>query len=568
VNMARLRAAAARELQAEMAQREAAHEGMRQRTAQFETLFRQAPIGVYLVDSDLRIREVNPVALPVFGDTPDLIGSDFGNVIRRLWTPDYAEEVIGRFRHTLETGEPYVTPERAEHRRDRGVVEFYSWRIDRIPLPEGRWGVVCYFRDISSQVLAERQLEEARDSALEASRAKDTFLATLSHELRTPLSPVLLLASEAGRDESLPERVRADFRMIGDNVALQARLIDDLLDLSRLSRGKLALELGPLDLHALLRDSVTTLEEDFRESGLAVQFDLRATSPRVNGDPVRLRQVVWNILKNAVKFTPRGGSILVSTQDSEGEVEVRVRDTGIGMKADDLVRIFQPFVQADATPGARPAGGMGLGLAISRMLVEGHGGTLAAESAGPGEGSTLVMRLPRGSALTLGNGVPGRETAAASASGETQRILFVEDNLATQATIMRLLARRGYLVTAAASVEEAMREAGGARFDVLISDLGLPDGDGCEVMTELRLRQPGLVGIAISGYGMAADVERSRQAGFREHLTKPVTFDALERALLRAMRASAMPWGRPQDPTHEPVETSPTGPREPTTAGA
>jgi len=196
------------DLKAQMAEREAANQLLRQRTAQFETLLNQAPIGVYVVDSDFRLREVNPMARPAFGDLPDLIGRDFGKVIRKLWPQPRADEIIRQFRHTLETGESYAVPEFGEARADHGGIEYYDWRIDRIPLPDGRFGVVAYFRDISDQVRARLALKAARDDALAANRAKDEFLATLSHELRTPLNPALLVASDAAENEALPHLVR------------------------------------------------------------------------------------------------------------------------------------------------------------------------------------------------------------------------------------------------------------------------------------------------------------------------------------------------------------------------
>ncbi len=661
------------ELHLKIAEREEAHRRVRQRTAQFETLLNQAPLGVYVVDADFQIRDVNPTARVVFGDIPDLIGADFRQVIHQLWHPDFAEEIIGRFRHTMRTGEPYSSPERIEPRLDRAATEFYEWRLDRIPLPDGRFGVVCYFRDISAQVQArlvisdseeryrsivsvitdvpwitnaagefaalqpawqaytgqtweeqrgfgwaqaihpddrdqmlaewarerrdpkrfesagrfwhagsrtwrhfvvkaaplfnsdgsvrewvgsctdnenqiqaEQQIKIARDDALAANRAKDEFLATLSHELRTPLNPVLLIASECASDLKLSEEVRTHFRMIADNVSLQARLIDDLLDLSRIIRGKLNLEFRPLDLHALVRDAATTIAEDIAEKRLVLGFELGATTPAISGDPVRLRQIFWNVLKNAAKFTPNGGRITVSSSDrGKGEIELRFRDSGIGMRSDELARVFDPFVQGrHADEENRTAyGGLGLGLAISRMLLEGHGGNVVAESAGPGQGTTIVVWLPRAPVATAGE-VPPKSDPSSNGrhSSETralpaQRILLVEDHGPTRNAVTALLRLRGHEVVVAESMHAALRTEG--KFDVLISDLGLPDGDGCMTMAGLRRRQPDLVGIAISGYGMDADLERSRAAGFGEHLTKPVSIDAIERALHRLVENAA-----------------------------
>jgi PAS domain S-box-containing protein len=534
------------DLRAEIAEREAAHKHLRQRTAQFETLLNQAPIGVYVVDADFRVRDVNPTALPVFGDIPDLIGRDFGEVIHRLWPPAQADEVAGLFRHTLETGESFAVAERAGDRLDRAGTEYYEWRIDRIPLPDGTHGVVCYFRDISDQVRARVALKVARDDALAANRAKDEFLATLSHELRTPLNPALLVASDAAADPALPGDVRSNFKMIADNILLQARLIDDLLDLGRIIHGKIALERRTLDLHAIVRDAAATIRDEMAAKGIHLGFSLPGPAPLVDGDPVRLRQVFWNLLKNAVKFTPAGGGIEISAPAAPpaGEAEIRIRDTGIGMGADELARIFHPFVQGRHTNENRPDayGGLGLGLAISRMLVECHGGTITAESPGPDRGSTLIVRLPRGAPVGAAAGTPAPDHGPKGRSPRPRadrpapRVLFVEDNEPTRSMLTRLLQRRGYEVQAASTVEEALQNAAQADFDVLISDLGLPDGDGCQLMGELRGHRPALPGIAISGFGMDCDLNRSRAAGFEEHLTKPITIDSLERALARLLK--------------------------------
>jgi PAS domain S-box-containing protein len=530
------------DLRAEIAEREEAHKRLRQRTAQFETLLNQAPLGVYVVDSNFRLRDVNPTARPVFGDIPDLIGRDFQEVIGILWPEAYADEIVRRFRHTLETGESYAIPEWAQDRADRGGTEFYEWRIDRIPVPDGSYGVVAYFRDISDQVHARLALKRARDDALAANRAKDEFIATLSHELRTPLNPVLLVASDAAEDRALAPDVRANFKMIADNTSLQARLIDDLLDFSRIVHGKVALEQRTLDFHAIVRDAAATIRDEISAKKISLVFSLAEPAPIVDGDPVRLRQVFWNVLKNALKFTPSGGRIEISSA-SAGDAEIRVRDTGIGMGPDELARIFHPFVQGRHTDKNRHEayGGLGLGLAISRMLVERHGGSIAAESPGPDFGSTIIVRLPR---KVLAGAAPSRiETGSEretpspppSADHPTPRVLFVEDHEPTRAMLARLLQRRGYDVKAASTVEDALRQADQAVFDVLISDLGLPDGDGCDLMSELRGKYPALPGIAISGFGMDSDLIRSRAAGFKEHLTKPISIDSLDRALARVL---------------------------------
>jgi CheY-like chemotaxis protein len=377
-----------------------------------------------------------------------------------------------------------------------------------------------------------------------ASRAKDDFLATLSHELRTPLNPVLLLATEAARTFELPPAVREDFQTIAKNVALEARLIDDLLDLTRIVRGKLALEMKPFDVHESLRDALEMSRTEIEQKQISLTLKLDAESRVVQGDDVRLKQVFWNVIKNAAKFTPEGGSITIESRIiPEGDIlAVTVTDTGIGMLPEELARIFEAFSQGDhALQGPHRFGGMGLGLAISRMMMEMHSGSIAATSGGRNQGTTLLIKLP-----LLRNGVPLRDsTSAPSANGimadaphsrlagRPCRILLVEDHKPTSRALVQLLTRRNYQVAAADCVAEARAAVRRQKFDLLISDIGLPDGNGYELMTELR-SEYGLPGIALTGYGMEEDVNRSQAVGFVAHLTKPVSVQALEGALAAA----------------------------------
>ena len=381
---------------------------------------------------------------------------------------------------------------------------------------------------------AEEELKRARDDALAANRAKDEFLATLSHELRTPLNPVLLISSEASADPTLSEEVKADFKAIADNVSLQARLIDDLLDFNRIVRGKFTIERRRLDLHDIIREATAAVREEIKARRHDLAFSFAADRYVVVGDPVRLRQVLWNVIKNAVKFTRTGGSIRIVTSTVGDRVEVAVCDTGIGIRPSDLTRIFEPFVQGGARGGEdrSPYGGLGLGLAIARMLVEQHGGTIRAASEGPGHGAAIIIRLPLATADESAEFPPGEWRGAfRPPSAVARRILFVEDHEPTRVSLARLLARRGYAVESADSLRSALEAADGKSFDVLVSDLGLPDGDGCMLLRELRGRQPSILGVAISGYGMDADLARSSEAGFSSHLTKPISIDALDRAL-------------------------------------
>ena len=389
------------------------------------------------------------------------------------------------------------------------------------------------------------RVSEAQAKA--ASRAKDDFLAALSHELRTPLNPVLLLATEAANDPKLPAGVRADFETIAKNVALEARLIDDLLDLTRITHGKLALEMHPFDIHASLREVIAMAREEIEQKQILLELKLDAPRSVICGDDVRLKQVFWNVIKNAVKFTPERGCITVETAlpAAADEIEIRVTDSGIGMTAAELERVFEAFCQGDHTMqnGSHRFGGVGLGLAISRTLVKLHTGSICANSGGRNLGTTISIVLPliqragraHVPAPVNGESAPALQAHAPETAGRQRRILLVEDHSSTVDALTQLLERRKYQVVVAKCLAEARALSSQEKFDLLISDIGLPDGNGYELMNEMRGRN-GLVGIALTGYGMEEDLDRSRQAGFFTQLTKPVSVLALDNALAAASR--------------------------------
>jgi PAS domain S-box-containing protein len=368
-----------------------------------------------------------------------------------------------------------------------------------------------------------------------ASKAKDHFLAALSHELRTPLTPVLMRVAALARSSDLPEALRADLRMIQRNVELEAKLIDDLLDLTRVSRGKLALHFEATDVHALLEHSVAICCEGVEEGVVAIDLEPGAAEHHVWADSARLQQVFWNLLKNAVKFTPAGGRIRVVTRNPEpGRIEVAVIDPGIGIAPEDLPRLFNAFEQGDPQI-TRTFGGLGLGLAICKALVDQHDGTLTGLSPGRGQGATFTLGL---ATVAAPEAAELAGAAAKPAEAASLRLLLVEDNEPTLEVMAALLELAGHDVKPAPDVRTARRLAESHTFDLVVSDLGLPDGNGFDLMRELRDRY-GLEGIAVSGFGMEEDLRRSREAGFREHLVKPVDVDKLKAAIARAAAALA-----------------------------
>ena len=384
------------------------------------------------------------------------------------------------------------------------------------------------------------ELQRRADELAEANAAKDRFLAVLSHELRTPLTPVLIAASAMGLDDTLPDHLREDMAMIRRNIELEARLIDDLLDLTRISRGKIQLHRTTVDATELLNRAAEMVRADAEAKSLAIRIDNHCPHHHVDADPARLQQVVWNLMKNAVKFTRAGGSIRVKVENGSDEgvaggrpnLRITITDTGVGIDPVMLPRLFNAFEQGEC-PSGRHHGGLGLGLAISKAMVDVHGGTLTASSDGLGRGATFQLTLPTVSAPVAAAADQHPRQPAGSLC-----ILLVEDHPATAAIMSRLLRAMGHDVHTAGSVHDALDAAATQNFDLVISDIGLPDGTGHELMRQLRshLSAPA---IAVSGFGMENDIANSMEAGFSAHLTKPVSIDQLESAI----RKLAVPAG-------------------------
>ena len=359
----------------------------REATVREHILLNAAPLGMYLVDADLRIRDINPQARPVFGDIPDLIGRDLAEVLTDGRGREHADQVVGLFRHTLETGEPYATRERMIAPFGDGEPRYYEWQINRIPLPDGRFGVVCYFRDISDHVRARMALETA-------DRQKNEFLAMLAHELRNPLAPIRNAGEILSRTLPSESPGHAMVAMVKRQVSQLTRLVDDLLDVSRITQGRVELQCRPLELSSVVSQAIETAEPLFqaRQHEVSIVSSYRAL--HVNGDMARLVQCVVNILTNAAKYTDTGGKIRVETRAEDTDAVITVADSGAGISAELLPRVFDLFVQGERTLD-RSLGGLGIGLSVAKRLIEMHGGRLTAASPGLGQGATFEIRLPR-----------------------------------------------------------------------------------------------------------------------------------------------------------------------------
>jgi PAS domain S-box-containing protein len=403
---------------------------------------------------------------------------------------------------------------------------------------EGRFvGVVLVFRDVTERRRLEAEVRRRSEDLLDRDRRKDEFLAMLAHELRNPLAPIrnalhVLRLKYPGPPEV--ERLRS---VVDRQVTHLVRLVDDLLDVSRITRGKLELRRERVELSAAVARSVEGARLLIEERGHHLEIAVPAGTLTLLADPARLEQVLGNLLTNAARYTPPGGHIRLTAEREGAEAVVRVRDDGIGIRPEMLARLFEMFQQADRVPG-RVSEGLGLGLALVRTLVEMHGGSVTASSEGSGRGSEFVVRLP-----LAPPGEPGSRPSApvsASGAGRRLRLLIVDDNHDAGESLAVLLRLSGDDVRWAGDGPEALRVAAEFRPEVVLMDIGLPKGmDGYELARRLR-DLPGLEGallVALTGYGQQEDRDRSRAAGFAAHLVKPADLVAL-RAILAEFRAA------------------------------
>ncbi len=385
-------------------------------------------------------------------------------------------------------------------------------------------------RDMSDQVRA-REVEAEKIAAIKANQAKDEFLARLSHELRTPLTPALAAASFIVENiAEVPKKFTDDIHMIRRNVQLEARLIDDLLDLTRISTGKIELHEQHVDAHAVVRDALLIARSDIHRKSLKVTTDWSAEEHHVWADPIRLEQIFWNLINNAVKFTGVGGEISLQTWNDKGHFVFAITDTGIGIEAGRQDSLFKAFEQGERGMSRR-FGGLGLGLAICKNLVELHGGAISVSSRGRGLGTTGTVTLK----YVSGAEQESEDVEAKRVEPERGlKLLLVEDHDDTRRVLARLLTHFGYEVTLSGSVAEALDAFRSQRFDAILSDIGLPDGTGYQIMAEAQRAVGKIRGVALTGFGMSEDVRRSKEAGFEFHLTKPVDVAEL-RTVLRKL---------------------------------
>ncbi|BAZ31412.1 PAS/PAC sensor hybrid histidine kinase [Cylindrospermum sp. NIES-4074] len=484
-----------------------------------------------------------------------------------------SHEILGCAHHKLMVAELGIGDgacfRRAKETHQRQVLEFQSkgrWfakTIDPVFDQQGTLtGAVFILSDITKRKQAEALLQEQNDrlnqlmislqqqteQAQQANRIKDEFLAVLSHELRSPLNPILGWTKILQTTQQDAAKTQYALETIERNAKLQAQLIEDLLDVSRILQGKLSLHTVPVGLTFTIKAALETVQLAAEAKSIQIQTIFEPDVGQVLGDSGRLQQIVWNLLTNAIKFTPRNGRVKVRLErvndESEGMNEVdthsleyaqiTVSDTGRGISADFLPYVFDYFRQADGTT-TRKFGGLGLGLAIVRHLVELHGGTVQAESKGEGQGATFTVKFPLLAAAKLNQD----DTAFHNRSDfnlNGLQTLLVDDDRDSREFIAFLLEQYGAQVTEAQSASEALSSLGQAKFDLLISDIGMPDMDGYTLIRQIRKQSPDQDGeipaIAITAYAGEIDQQQALAAGFQQHISKPIELEVLMQAIL------------------------------------
>jgi PAS domain S-box-containing protein len=401
--------------------------------------------------------------------------------------------------------------------------------------------------DVEREALL-KQATEAREQAEAANRMKDQFLATLSHELRTPLNAILgwtqLLSVSQETGEIERDELAEALEVIERNAKVQAQLIEDLLDISRIISGKMQLHIEPIDVRGVVQAAIGTVEQAANAKEITITANVPENLQRIPGDQNRLQQIIWNLLSNAVKFTPRGGTIEVEVECSDDKYDIIIRDSGQGIEPEFLPYVFDRFRQADST-STRKIGGLGLGLSIVRQLVEMHGGSVAVDSMGKGQGTIFIVSLPlkldpekKQSQIIKPPAAPADPQDKIVASLKGKHVLVVDDEPDARELLRRLLESTNALVSVASSVDEAESLLSEKPHDLLISDISMPERDGFDLIRSVRKQHDGarLPAIAVTAYARTEDKERTLAAGFQEHLSKPLDANALHAAIKQLVK--------------------------------
>ena len=511
-------------------------------------LVEHAPTGMYVVDDQFRMQQINARARPSFATVQPLLGRDFSEVVRILWGPALGAQIEGIFRHTLATGERYLSPPFSAHRHDIDTNQSYDWETQRVTLPDGRHRVVCYFTDITERMRAESELIETIAEAKKANLAKSDFLSNMSHELRSPLNAILGFAQliESGSPPPTPSQ------KAGIDQILQAgwyllELISEILDLAMIESGKLSLSPELISLNQVMRDCLAMIEPQAKNSGISLTFP-RFDSPYfVKADRTRVKQILINLLSNAIKYNKAGGAVTVECIAITPErIRISVKDTGDGLSAEKIAQLFQPFNRLGQETGTKE--GTGIGLVMSKRLIELMAGTIGVESTvGRGSVFWIELNLTAAPQFVADADYPITVATAQIPTGAPLRtVLYVEDNPANLLLMETLLERRPDIrLLSALDGNRGIEMARASLPDMILMDINLPGISGIEALRILA-KDPATAHIpvvALSANAMPRDIVRGLEAGFFRYLTKPIKFkellDTLDAALQFAETQSA-----------------------------
>src|SRR5262245_5383794 len=514
-------------------------EQARRQLSYVEAIYATAPVGLCFVDTDLTYLSINERLAEMNGRS---VEEHLGRTVREV-IAEAADQVEPVYRHVIETGEPVLNTEMSTT-SEEGVVRHFI--VSYYPIKNGGGrvlGVNVVVMEITQRKKIEEDLERllvqekaAREEAEAANRMKDEFLATISHELRTPLTSILGWARMLTGGGLTAPQARHALEVIAQSAQSQNRLIEDILDTSRIITGRLKLDAHPVMIEHIFHAAVDVIRPSAEAKGIALSEVVDAPDGVVFGDANRLQQALWNLLSNAVKFTNEGGGIEARLGRAEGQIEITVKDTGIGIDPRFLPHVFDRFRQADAS-STREYGGLGIGLAIVRHIVEMHGGSVSASSPGKGRGATFMIRLPLISTLRVAPRSGPCAEAPPSTPAERMvlenghrldgvRVLLVEDNPDTLDMLRFIFDEAGAEVIPATSVDDALDALERLRPDALVSDIAMPDRDGYDLIREIRSREPEQGGkipaVAVTAYVRAEDRVRVLAAGFQMHIAKPI----------------------------------------------
>lgn len=494
------------------------------------SLISSAPVGIALLDAEMRFVLVNQPLAEMNGlSAGEHTGRNLAEIV-----PDLVSSVGPMFRHVLETGEP-VKDKLIEGETAKAPGDRRAWIESWFPVYDSRDGTPSHVgvvvQEVTDRLRAERQLRESQEALKEADRKKDEFLATLSHELRNPLAPLrhgleLLRLAAAGR-EIPAERT---LRMMDRQLTQMVRLVDDLLELSRITTGRLKLRKEWIDLESVVRAAVETSQPLIEESHHNLTVDLPPTRIVVHADKTRLAQVLSNLLTNAAKYTEPGGEIRLKAEQQDDAVVISVQDSGLGIPAGMLARIFEMFTQVQRSV-ERSQGGLGIGLTLAKRLVDLHGGSIEARSEGEGKGSTFTIRLPTNPGPTSEQMREDLESVRGRLPNH--RIVVADDNEDSAESLALLLELKGHQVRTARNGLEAIEIAEALRPQVILLDIGMPKLNGYDAARRIRELPWGkdIVLIALTGWGQAEDVRLAMASGFNHHLVKPVDLATLDTLL-------------------------------------